>query len=70
MTEKAAFALATFPLQFEAKKTRESRGIIYNFSSFSFRLLSLLLLFLLSARHPNNNNINFIYTRILEQLTS
>ena len=31
MTEKAAFALATFPLQFEAKKTRESGGIIYNF---------------------------------------
>ena len=45
MTEKAAFALATFPLQFEAKKTRESRGIIYNFLSFSFRLLSLSLLF-------------------------
>lgn len=41
MTEKAAFALATFPLQFEAKKTRESRGIITTFSSFSFRLLLL-----------------------------
>ena len=66
MTEKAAFALATFPLQFEAKKTRESRGIIYNFLSFSFRVVVVVVVVLLSAKYPNNNNVNFIYTRILE----
>lgn len=65
MTEKAAFALATFPLQFEAKRTRESRGIITTFSSFSFRLLSLLLFFVIGSI-PQQQQHNFIYTRILE----
>ena len=36
MIEKGAFALRTFPLQLEAKRTRESRGIITLFSSFWF----------------------------------
>lgn len=45
MTEKATFALATFPLQFEAKKLGRVGGLFTTFSSFSFRLLSLLLLF-------------------------
>ena len=43
MTEKAAFALATFPLQFEVKKLGRVGGLFTTFSSFSFRLLSLLL---------------------------
>ena len=36
MTEKAAFALATFPLQFEAKRTRESRGLLQLFQALVF----------------------------------